>query len=167
MNLNNNYPQKGIDAKFNLDFDASNKKIAIVASRFNAEIINNMLEGSREVLSENGFTEDQIDIFRVPGAFELPLAVKNCAKSKKYDGIIALGCVIRGDTDHYVYVCGECTRGLMKVMLKENIPVSLGVLTTNNIEQAMQRADINRENKGAEVTYALLEMINLIPNILK
>ena len=167
MHVNNYNITKGIDKNSNLDFDANNKKIAIVASRFNSEIINNMLEGSKQVLLENGLSENQIDIFRVPGAFELPLAVKNCAKSEKYDGIIALGCVIRGDTDHYVYVCGECIRGLMKVMLKENIPVALGVLTTNNIEQAMQRADINRENKGAEVTYALLEMINLIPNILK
>lgn len=166
MHLENNNLSKGVDfsdLKFN---KKSNMKIAIVAARFNADIVDHMIKGSKQVLLDNGLSEEQIDIFRVPGAFELPLAVKNCAKSKKYDGIVALGAVIRGDTDHYVYVCTETTRGLMKVMLKENLPVALGVLTTENIEQAMLRADINRENKGAEVTLSLLEMINLIPKIL-
>ena len=84
-----------------------------------------MIDGSKQVLLSNGIENNQIDVFRVPGAFELPLAAKSCAKTKRYDGILAFGAVIKGDTDHYNYVCNESIRGLMKVMLKENIPVSL------------------------------------------
>ncbi len=143
------------------DLLASGKKIAIVAARFNANLVDQMIGGALTQLQDLGFDKSQVDIFRVPGAFELPLIVKKCAVSKKYAGIIAFGVVIKGDTDHYNYICTESTRGLMKVMLKEQVPVAMGVLTTDNLQQARQRAEIKQENKGAEVTRSLLEMIDL------
>ncbi len=143
------------------DVLSGGKKIAIVAARFNANLVDQMIKGALTQLQDLGFDKSQVDIFRVPGAFELPLITKKCASSKKYAGIIAFGVVIKGDTDHYNYICTESTRGLMKVMLKEQVPVAMGVLTTNNLQQAQQRAEIKQENKGAEVTRSLLEMIDL------
>jgi 6,7-dimethyl-8-ribityllumazine synthase len=140
---------------------ASGQKISIVAARFNANLVNQMVNGALAQLQDLGIDKNQIDIFRVPGAFELPFITKKCAVSKKYAGIIAFGVVIKGDTDHYNYICTESTRGLMKVMLKEQVPVAMGVLTTNNLQQAQQRAEVKQENKGAEVTRSLLEMIDL------
>jgi 6,7-dimethyl-8-ribityllumazine synthase len=157
---------KGLDEP-NLDLNkirsllASGQKIAIVAARFNANLVNQMVNGALAQLQDLGINKSQVDIFRVPGAFELPLIAKKCAASKKYAGIIAFGVVIKGDTDHYNYICTESTRGLMKVMLKEQVPVAMGVLTTDNLQQAQQRAEIKQENKGAEVTRSLLEMIDL------
>ena len=146
----------------NINLDYKNIKLAIVASRFNPKIIDFMIQGAMEQLLELGFAEENIDIFRVPGAFELPLACKMCARSNtKYAGVIALGAVIRGDTDHYNYICNEATRGLMKIMLKFDLPIAMGILTTDTYQQALARADIKQENKGAEVTRSLLEMIAL------
>ena len=122
-----------------------------------------MVNGALAQLQDLGIDKSQVDIFRVPGAFELPLITKS-AHHQKYAGIIAFGVVIKGDTDHYNYICTESTRGLMKVMLKEQIPVAMGVLTTNNLQQAQQRAEIKQENKGAEVTRSLLEMVGLTIN---
>ena len=155
---------KGLEVLDNIDIaikDLKSIKIGIVAARFNTEIIDHMISGAETHLASLGIKKSNIDIFRVPGAFELPLAAKICAESNKYDGLIAFGSVIRGDTDHYIYICNESVRGLMKVMLKFNIPVAMGVLTTDTYQQAMQRADIKQENKGAEITRSLLEMIEL------
>ena len=142
-----------------------NQRIAIVASRFNAPIIEQLLQGALAELTQLGIVRNNIDISFVPGVFELPLVVKQYAKSAKHAGIIAFGAVIQGDTDHHVYISNECTRGLMKVMLKFDLPVAFGVLTTKNHAQAWQRACVKEQNKGGEVARSLIETIIAINKI--
>ena len=145
---------------------AADAKIAIVVSRFNSSINEHLVSGALDVLSRIGQVKDEnITIVRVPGAVEIPLTVKKVAKTKKYDAILALGCVIRGDTYHFEVVANESSKGLTQVMLEQEIPVAFGILTTENIERAVQRAGSKAGNKGAEAASAALEMINVLKQI--
>ncbi len=145
---------------------AADAKVAIVVSRFNSFITEHLVSGALDVLSRVGqVKDDNVTIIRVPGAVEIPLAVKKAAKTKKFDAILALGCVIRGDTYHFEVVANESSKGLTQVMLEQEIPVAFGILTTENIEQAVQRAGSKAGNKGAEAASAALEMINVLKQI--
>ncbi|MEI6478723.1 MAG: 6,7-dimethyl-8-ribityllumazine synthase [bacterium] len=137
-----------------------NSKIAIVVSEFNSDITYPMKDGAIEELKVRGIQEKNIKVFDVPGAFEIPFVCKKITRSKKYDGIIAIGCVIRGDTDHYVYIAGESSRGIMEVMLENNIPIANAILTVNNLEQAKIRSE-GDTNKGIEAATALLNILSL------
>ena len=138
------------------------KKLGIVVARFNSFISDRLLEGAIDTLVRSGVESDDIDVARVPGAFEIPLVTQKMAKSGKYDAVICLGVVIRGATPHFDYVAGEVAKGSAQVMLDTGVPVLFGVLTTESIEQAIERAGSKAGNKGSEVAVAALEMINLI-----
>jgi 6,7-dimethyl-8-ribityllumazine synthase len=139
--------------------DGSRLKIALVVSRFNSDITEKMLAGALRTLEENSVPKKNIEIVWVPGSFEIPLACQRVAKTKKYDGIVTIGCVIKGDTDHFYYISSEASHGIMRVMLDFSIPVGFGVITTKNIEQAQERSG-NKNNKGSEATQAVLEMLS-------
>ena len=142
---------------------APQAKVAIVVSRFNSFINDRLVEGALDTLKRQGqIADENITLVKVPGAVELPLAAKRLAKSKQFDGIVALGCVIRGGTAHFEYVSGECAKGLAQVALEAEIPVTFGVLTTENIEQAIERAGTKAGNKGVEAALSTLEMINVM-----
>lgn len=143
----------------------SNQRVAIVAGRFNELIVNKLMGGAKDCLLRHGLEEAQITEAWVPGAYELPLAAQKLAETKKFDAIICLGCVIRGATTHYDYVCNEAAKGISKVSLDHGIPVMFGVLTTETIEQALERAGTKAGNKGWEVTLGAIEMINLLGSI--
>ena len=144
---------------------APNAKIAVVIARFNSFINESLLEGAVDALKRIGQVKDEnITIVRAPGAYELPL-VAHLAESKKFDAIIALGTVIRGGTAHFEYVAGEASSGLGQVAMQAEIPVAFGVLTTENIEQAIERAGTKAGNKGAEAALTALEMVNLLQQI--
>lgn len=144
---------------------ASGLKIAIVAGRFNEFIVGKLVSGAVDAIVRHGGNEEDIDIAYVPGAFELPLAAKKLAKTGKYDAIVALGAVIRGATTHYDYVCSEAAKGIGKISLDEEIPVMFGVVTTENIEQAIERAGTKAGNKGFDAAVSAIEMANLLKNI--
>ena len=145
---------------------APEARVAIVVARFNSFINENLVDGALDVLKRQGLVPDeQITLVRVPGAVEIPLAVKKLAKSGNVDAIIALGCVIRGDTYHFELVANENSKGMAQVMLEYEIPVAFGVLTTDNVEQAIQRAGTKAGNKGAEAALSALEMINVLKNL--
>lgn len=137
-------------------------RIGIVASRFNEFITAKLLGGALDGLKRHGVSEDSIDIAWVPGAFEIPLIASKMAESGKYDAVICLGAVIRGSTTHYDYVCSEASKGVAQVSLSSGIPVMFGVLTTENIEQAIERAGTKVGNKGFDCAVAAIEMVNLI-----
>lgn len=141
------------------------KRVAIVAARFNELIVNKLVSGSKDCLQRHGLEEEYITTAWVPGAYELPLAAQKLAETKKFDAIVCLGCVIRGATTHYDYVCNEAAKGISKVGLDQGIPVMFGVLTTETIEQALERAGTKAGNKGWEVTLGAIEMINLVESI--
>lgn len=140
-------------------------KVAIVVSRFNDFITGRLLEGAKDTLIRNDVNEDNIDVAFVPGAFEIPLVAKKLASSGNYDAIITLGCVIRGATSHYDYVCNEVAKGVSKVNDQTNVPVIFGILTTESIEQAVERAGTKAGNKGAEAAVSAIEMANLLKSI--
>jgi 6,7-dimethyl-8-ribityllumazine synthase len=137
----------------------------LVVARFNSFIVESLLEGALDALKRHGADDKQITLVRVPGAFEMPLVIDKLAKSEKYDGIIALGAVIRGGTPHFDYVAGECVKGIAQVTLQHGIPVSFGVLTVDSIEQAIERAGTKAGNKGAEAAQSTIEMVNLLSQI--
>lgn len=141
------------------------EKVAIVAARFNELIVSKLVGGAKDCLLRHGLTEDAITLAWTPGAFELPLIAQKLAESKKYDAIICLGAVIRGATPHFDYVCAESAKGISQVALKYGIPVLNGVLTTDSIEQAIERAGTKAGNKGWEVALGAIEMVNLIKTI--
>lgn len=143
----------------------SNEKFCIVASRFNEFIVSKLLSGAVDELKRHGANVDNIDIIWVPGAFEIPLASKKAAKSNKYNAVIALGAVIKGSTGHYDYVCAEVSKGIASVSLETGIPVIFGVLTTDNIEQAIERAGTKAGNKGADAAKSAIEMADLMKKI--
>ena len=143
----------------------SNQRVAIVSGRFNELIVNKLLGGAKDCLIRHGLNKDNITEAWVPGAFELPLAAQKLAKTGKFDAIICLGCVIRGATSHYDYVCNESAKGISKVALDFNLPVMFGVLTTESIEQALERSGTKAGNKGWEVALGAVEMINLMDEI--
>lgn len=141
------------------------QRIAIVTSRFNEFITGKLLGGAKDCLVRHGLNEDNITEVWAPGAFELPLTAQMLAKSGKFDAIICLGCVIRGATPHFDYVCSEAAKGIAKVGMDHNIPVSFGVLTTDSIEQAVERAGTKAGNKGWEAALSAVEMVNLSAKI--
>ena len=148
-------------------FDGRNVKIAIVAGRFNEFITSKLIGGALDVLKRNDVSEENIDIAWVPGAFEIPLIAKKLANTQKYDAIITLGAVIKGSTPHFDYVCAEVSKGVAQISLQSELPVIFGVLTTNNVEEAIERAGTKAGNKGADAAFSAIEMINLIKEIEK
>lgn len=144
---------------------ANGQKLGIVLGRFNSFIGDALLGGAIDVLKRNGVAESDITVAHVPGAFEIPLAVKKMAASGNYDGVIALGAVIRGSTPHFDFVAGECAKGLNSVQLETGVPVGFGVLTVDTIEQAIERAGTKAGNKGAEAAMTVVEMVNVLQNI--
>ncbi|WP_026527140.1 6,7-dimethyl-8-ribityllumazine synthase [Butyrivibrio sp. VCD2006] len=140
-------------------------KVGIVAARFNEFITSKLLGGALDALKRENVSEDDIDVAWVPGAFEIPLVASKMAKSRKYDAIICLGAVIRGSTSHYDYVCAEVSKGIAQVSLNEGLPVMFGVLTTDTIEQAIERAGTKAGNKGFECGQGAIEMVNVIRQI--
>lgn len=140
---------------------AEGLKIGIVVARFNEFITSKLLSGAEDTLLRHGANEDDITVAWVPGAFEIPLIAKKMAKSGKYDGIICLGAVIRGATSHYDYVCNEVSKGVALVNMETEVPTAFGVLTTENIEQAVERAGTKAGNKGSDAAMAVIEMVNL------
>jgi 6,7-dimethyl-8-ribityllumazine synthase len=140
-------------------------RFAIVASRFNDFIVDSLLKASVRCLRQHGAADADIEIVRVPGAFEMPLMVDKLAGSRRFDGLIALGCVIRGATPHFDYVAGECVKGIAAASHKHGVPVGFGILTTDTIEQAIERAGTKAGNKGEEATLAIIEMVNALRRV--
>ncbi len=143
----------------------NNEKFCIIVARFNEFISSKLLSGAIDELVRHGVKEENIDILWVPGAFEIPLIAKKAAKTKKYNAIITLGAVIKGSTSHYDYVCAEVSKGVASVGLETEIPVIFGVLTCDNIEQAIERAGTKAGNKGADAAKSAIEMSSLISKI--
>jgi 6,7-dimethyl-8-ribityllumazine synthase len=144
---------------------AKGLRFGIIVSRFNDFICDRLLGGALDALKRNGVDEDAIDIFKVPGAFEIPLMAKKAAGSGRYDAVICLGAVIRGSTPHFDYVASEVSKGVATVSLETNIPVTFGVLTTDTLEQAIERAGSKAGNKGWDSALAAIEMANLLKEI--
>lgn len=144
---------------------ADNIKIGIVAARFNEFIVSKLLSGALDCLKRHDVDDNNIDVAWVPGAFEIPLIAQKMAKSQKYDAVICLGAVIRGSTSHYDYVCNEVSKGAAQTALNTGVPVLFGVLTTENIEQAIERAGTKSGNKGFDCALSALEMVSLIKNL--
>ena len=142
-------------------------KVGIIVARFNEFITSKLLSGALDILTRHEINEENIQVAWVPGAFEIPLIASKMAESGKYDAVICLGAVIRGSTSHYDYVCNEVSKGIASVSLKSGIPVMFGVLTTENIEQAIERAGSKAGNKGSECAEGAIEMVNLIREIQK
>lgn len=143
----------------------SKMKIGIVAARFNSFIVSKLIEGAEDALVRHGVEKEDIELAWVPGSFEIPMVAQKMAESKKYDAIICLGAVIKGATDHYDFVCAEASKGIAAVGMKTGVPTLFGVLTTDNIEQAIERAGTKAGNKGYDVACAAIEMVNLMKNI--
>ena len=137
-------------------------KVGIVAARFNEFIVSRLIGGAEDALVRHGVDTDDVDLAWVPGAFEIPVVAQKMASSGKYDAVICLGAVIKGSTSHYDYVCAEVSKGIAAVGLNTGIPVMFGVLTTDNIEQAIERAGTKAGNKGSECAQGAIEMVNLI-----
>ena len=159
--MSKNFNIKTITAELNV----RNAHFGLVVSRFNSLITERLLQAAIETLTRHGVEQSHIETVWVPGAFELPLAVKRLAGTGRCTGIVALGCVIRGQTPHFDYVAGECASGLARVSLDYDIPVSFGVLTVDTIEQALERAGTKAGNKGEDAASAALEMINILRQI--
>ncbi|TKB55411.1 6,7-dimethyl-8-ribityllumazine synthase [Ferrimonas aestuarii] len=148
------------------NIEAKGAKIALVVGRFNSFIVESLVEGAIDTLKRLGqVNDDDITIVRAPGAFELPLVARKLAKQGQFDAIIALGAVIRGGTPHFDFVAGECNKGLAQVMLESDTPVAFGVLTTDTIEQAIERAGTKAGNKGHEAAMSALEMVNVLKQL--
>jgi 6,7-dimethyl-8-ribityllumazine synthase len=143
------------------DFSTPKGRFAIVAGRFNGFVVEALVAGARDALVRHGVQDEAIDLIRVPGAWEIALAGHKAANSGKYAAVIALGAVIRGSTPHFDFVAGECAKGLAQSAYSAGVPVSFGVLTTDNIEQAIERSGTKAGNKGADAAIAALEMVNL------
>ncbi|PCJ26840.1 MAG: 6,7-dimethyl-8-ribityllumazine synthase [SAR86 cluster bacterium] len=144
------------------NYNNASARYVIAVARFNSFIVERLLEGALDVLKKHGVMEKDITIIKVPGAFELPLAVKQTLATKECDAVIALGAVIRGGTPHFEYVAGECVKGLSQVSLESGKPVTFGVLTVDSIEQAIERAGTKAGNKGAEAAVTAIEMVSLL-----
>ncbi len=141
---------------------ARDLRVALVAARFNDFIVEPLIRGALDALKRHGATEKQVEIVRVPGAFDLPLVVRKLALSRRYDALIALGAVVRGETPHFDYVAGECASGLARIALESGVPVAFGVLTTETMQQAVDRAGGKAGNKGADAALAAVEMANVL-----
>ncbi len=141
---------------------ARDLRFVMVAARFNEFVVEPLVRGALDALKRHGVSEKQIEIVRVPGAFELPIVVRKLAQSQRYDAIITLGAVIRGQTPHFDYVAGECASGISRIALEFGVPVAFGVLTTDTVEQAVDRAGGKAGNKGADCALVAIEMANLL-----
>jgi 6,7-dimethyl-8-ribityllumazine synthase len=141
---------------------ARDLRFAFVAARFNDFVVEPLIRGALDALKRHGATEKQIEIVRVPGAFDIPIVARKLALSRRYDALIALGAVVRGQTPHFDYVAGECASGLARIALETGVPVAFGVLTTDTMEQAVDRAGGKAGNKGADAALAAVEMANLL-----
>lgn len=149
-------PQEG-------NFSLQGARVAVITARWNSQVTDGLRDGALRALTRHDV--QAVEDFYVPGAFELPLAAQRAAKTGRFDAVITLGCVIRGDTPHFDYVCAETTRGIGEVSLNQDIPVAFGLLTTDNLQQAMDRAGDNNENKGEEAALTVLEMLELFKNM--
>jgi len=147
------------------DLQTRGTRFGIVVGRFNSFISERLLEGALDALARHGADPANIEVVRVPGAFEIPLALQAMAESKKYDALIALGCVIRGETPHFEYVAGECAKGLSQVSMSHRLAIGFGVLTVDSIEQAIERAGTKAGNKGVDAALSALEMVNLMKKL--
>jgi len=137
-------------------------RFALVAARFNDFVVESLVRGALDALKRHGATEKQVEIVRVPGAFDIPVAARKLAMSRRYEALIALGAVVRGQTPHFDYVAGECASGLARIAVESGVPIGFGVLTTDTMEQAIDRAGGKAGNKGADAALAALEMANLL-----
>lgn len=151
---------------FEGNFQAEGKKIGIVLARFNSFIAERLLEGALDTLSRFGAADGDIEVARVPGAFEIPLVAQKMAKSGRYDAVICLGAVIRGATPHFDFVANEAAKGIAQASMESGVPIIFGVLTTDTIEQAIERAGSKAGNKGSECAAAAIEMVNLLKSLL-
>jgi 6,7-dimethyl-8-ribityllumazine synthase len=140
-------------------------KFCVLAARFNDRIVEDLVRGALDALKRHGVPDSAVDVVRVPGAFELPLAAKKLARTRQYDGIVALGVVIRGATPHFDYVCSECAAGLNRVSHEFDLPIGFGVLTCDTVDQAIERAGVKHGNKGADAALAAMEMVSLLRQI--
>ena len=141
---------------------ARDLRFAILASRFNDSVVEPLVRGALDALKRHGVSEPQIEIVRVPGAFDIPIVARKLALSRRYEALIALGAVIRGETPHFDYVAGECAGGIARIALETGVPIAFGVLTTDTVEQAMDRAGGKAGNKGADAALVAIEMANLL-----
>jgi 6,7-dimethyl-8-ribityllumazine synthase len=139
-----------------------NARFCLVVSRFNSFVVESLLQGAIDTLKRHGAASEDLTIVRVPGAFEMPLVLERIARKREYDGIVALGAVIRGGTPHFEYVAGECVKGMAQVTLSHGVPIGFGVLTVDSIEQAIERSGTKAGNKGAEAALSVVEMVNLL-----
>jgi 6,7-dimethyl-8-ribityllumazine synthase len=144
------------------ELTARDLRFGIVVTRFNEFVVEPLLRGALDALKRHGAAEKQIEIFRVPGAFDMPIVVRKLAMSRRYEALVALGAVVRGQTPHFDYVAGECASGLARIALESGVPIGFGVLTTDTMEQAIDRAGGKAGNKGADAALASLEMANLL-----
>ena len=144
---------------------ARGQRFALVAARFNSLVVDRLVDGAVDALVRHGVALADIDLIRVPGAFELPLALRRVALSKRYDAVVALGAVIKGDTSHFDFVAGECASGVSRAMQDSGVPVAFAVLTTDTLEQALDRVGGKAGNKGADCALAALEMANLLKRL--
>ncbi len=147
------------------DLNVRDARFAIIATRFNDFIVESLIKGAVHCLRQHGATDASIEIIRVPGAFELPVVARKLAESRRHDGIIALGAVIRGGTPHFDFVAGECISGISAVARDTGVPIGFGILTTDTIEQAIERAGTKAGNKGAEATLAVIQTVNLLRDL--
>ena len=144
------------------DFSPPAGRFAVVAARFNAVVVDLLLGGATDALARHGLPADRVDVVRVPGSFEIPVVAQHLGKSGRYAAVICLGCIIRGDTDHYDHVAGAATSGVLNAGLNSGVPVIFGVLTCDTLEQAMHRAGAKAGNKGFEAAVTAVEMVNLM-----
>ena len=147
------------------DFSPPDGRFAIVVARFNAMVTEAMLVGCRDAFVRHGVADDRLDVVRVPGAFEVPLLARRLAESGRYAAVVCLGCVIRGETGHYDHVAGQAAAGVLQAGLATGVPVVFGVLTTDTVEQALNRAGLKGGNKGADAALTAIEMVNLIGKV--
>jgi len=147
------------------DLQARDYRFAVLASRFNEFVVDALVKGAVDALRRHGASDKQVEIVRVPGAYDMPLVARKLAQSRRYDAIVTVGAVIRGQTAHFDYVAGECASGLARVSAETGVPVAFGVLTTDTAEQAMDRAGGKAGNKGAEAAASAIEMINLLRRV--
>lgn len=152
-------------ANFEGNFDATGLKFAIVTSRFNDFITRRLLDGAHDAIVRHGGDLANVDNLWVPGAFEIPLVAKKLAETGKYDAVICIGAVIRGGTAHFDFVAGECAKGIGQAMLQTGVPIIFGVVTTDTIEQAIERAGVKLSNRGAEAALSAIEMANLLKSL--
>jgi 6,7-dimethyl-8-ribityllumazine synthase len=147
------------------DFSPPDGRFALVVARFNNLVTDSLLSGCRDAFARHGVEDDRIDVVRVPGSFEVPVTARRLAESGRYAAVVCLGCVIRGETDHYDHVAGQAAAGVMQASVATSVPVIFGILTTDTVEQALNRAGLKAGNKGADAALSAIEMVNLFAKL--